>query len=321
MGKKFFIAAALLAVLCLSGCQGNDEDIRINFPTGNAQGSLYSTGAAITRLWSTDIPHVRAASQASAGGISNLAMVSDGEAQVSMAIASNVWEMREGKGPFEGHGDDRICVIAGLYMNPNQFVLRSGAGIDTLADAKGKRIAVASAGSSVYDECRMHFTKAGLQFPSDLDAEYISFAGATDLLRSGRIEGAWIMAGTPAAAVTEAVSGGAHILSFPPSFVASMEDAYPWYTAYTIPAGTYPGQGESVLTTAVKMVMFTRSDMDEALVYELTKTFWEHIEELGDTQKPLRHLTPKEAVNDIANLPLHPGAAKYYKEIGVLPEG
>ncbi|MDY6083700.1 MAG: TAXI family TRAP transporter solute-binding subunit [Dialister sp.] len=316
--KKVWSVMLICAGLLLSGCQ-KDGQIRINFPTGNAQGSLYSTGAAITRLWSTEVPRARAASQASAGGIANLAMVSDGEAQVSVAIASNVWECREGKGSFAGYKDEQICVIAGLYMNPNQLVVRKGAGIENLSDARGRRIAVASAGSSVYDECRTHFTQAGLDFPSDLKAEYISFGDAADLLRSGRIDGAWIMAGVPAAAVTEAASSGAELLSLSPEFVADMTAAYPWYAAYTIPAGTYPGQERAVLTTAVKMVMFTRRDMDDELVYRLTKTFWEHIQELGETQKPLRGLLPKDGVTNIAGIPLHPGAEKYYREIGVLP--
>lgn len=315
--KNCWAAVLVCAGLLLSGC-GQDGRIRINFPTGNAQGSLYSTGAAITRLWSTEVPHVRAASQASQGGIANLAMVSDGEAQVSVAIASNVWECREGKGPFAGHQDDQICVMAGLYMNPNQMVVRKGAGIKKLSEAKGKRIAVASAGSSVYDECRVHFTEAGLVFPTDLKAEYISFGEAAELMRSRRIDGAWIMAGAPAAAVTEAATSGASLLSFSRDFVAAMTAAYPWYESYIIPAGTYPGQDEPVLTTAVKMVMFTRRDMDEELVYRLTKTFWEHIRELGETQKTLRGLSPRDGAK-VAGLPLHPGAEKYYREIGALP--
>ena len=66
------------------------------------------------------------------------------------------------------------------------------------------------------------------------------------------------------------------------------------------------------------MVMFCRHDLSEDTVYQLTKSFWEHIDELGKAQKNLKGLKPADAVKDIANLPLHPGAAKYYKEIGVI---
>ena len=71
-------------------------------------------------------------------------------------------------------------------------------------------------------------------------------------------------------------------------------------------------------TSAIKMVMFCRGDLDEEAVYDLTKTLWENMEDLGEAQANLKGLTPEEAVKDIADLPLHPGAEKYYKEIGVL---
>ena len=100
--------------------------------------------------------------------------------------------------------------------------------------------------------------------------------------------------------------------------VKELKAKYPWYASYTIKAGTYPNQDRDVRTTAVKMVMFTRGDMPEDVVYNLTKALWEHIDELGQAQKNLKGLKPEDAVKDIANVPLHPGAEKYYREIGVL---
>lgn len=92
---------------------------------------------------------------------------------------------------------------------------------------------------------------------------------------------------------------------------------YPWYALFTIEAGTYPNQNEDVRTTAIKMIMFCSDDPDDETVYQLTKTFWKNIDELGAAQVNLAGLTPEEAVKDIADLPLHPGAARYYEEIGV----
>ena len=100
--------------------------------------------------------------------------------------------------------------------------------------------------------------------------------------------------------------------------IAALQAEYPWYAAYTIPAGTYPNQNEDVQTTAIKMVMFCSADLDEQTVYDLTRTLWENIDTLGESQSNLKGLTPEEAVKDIANLPLHDGAAKYYKEIGAM---
>ena len=138
------------------------------------------------------------------------------------------------------------------------------------------------------------------------------------MLQNGTIDGAWIMSGAPAAAVTQACTAGCKLVNIGDDIISALQKDYPWYAPCTIPAGTYPNQDEDVQTSAIKMVMFCRGDMDEQTVYDLTRTFWENIDELGEAQANLKGLTAEEAVKDIAGLPLHAGAEKYYKEIGVL---
>ncbi len=275
-------------------------------------------GAAITNLWDTKIDYVKASSQASAGGIQNLTLVSEGEAQVSIAISSNVYECLNGLNNFKGYAYEDLKVIAGLYFNPNQVVVTAKSGIADLAGVAGKHFAVASAGSSVYGECSNHFTAVGLKFPDDINCEYITFTDAAEMLQNGTIDGAWIMSGAPASAVTEALTSGCKLLDIDASVIAALQKDYPWYASYTIPAGVYPNQDKPVQTSAIKMVMFCRGDLDEETVYDLTKTLWENIGLLGQAQGNLAGLTAENAVVDIAGLPLHAGAAKYYKEIGVL---
>lgn len=294
------------------------DPVTINFPTASASGALYAVGAAITNLWDTEIDYVSASSQASAGGIENLNLVSAGDAQVSIAISSNCYQCLNGTDSFEGYAYDDLKVIAGLYFNPNQVVVTADSGITDLASVKGKHFAVASAGSSVYGECQNHFSAAGLTFPDDINCEYITFTDAADMIQNGTIDGAWIMSGAPASAVTQACTSGCKLVDISDDIIASLQADYPWYAPFTIPAGTYPGQDADVQTSAIKMVMFCRGDLDEEAVYQLTKTFWENIDSLGEAQSNLKGLTPEEAVKDIADLPLHAGAERYYKEIGVL---
>lgn len=324
--KRFF-ALLLALALCagLTACGGEKqpageekENVIINFPTASASGALYAVGAAITNLWSSQLEYVQAASQASSGGIENLNLVSEGEAQVSIAISSNCWQCLNGTDSFEGYAYEDLKVIAGLYLNPNQMVVTEASGIEGLADVRGKHFAVASAGSSVYGECQNHFTAAGLQFPDDIDCEYITFADAADLLQNGSIDGAWIMSGAPASAVTQACSAGCRLVGVDGDILEKLREEYPWYAAYTIPAGTYPGQTQDVETSAIKMVMFCRGDLDEETVYDLTRTLWENIDALGESQAVLQGLTPEAAVVDIADLPLHEGADRYYREIHVI---
>ena len=290
----------------------------LRFPTAGASGALYSVGAAITNMWNMNIPFVKASSQASAGGIDNLNQVADGESQVSIAISSNCWQSYNGTDSFEGMANPKLRVIAGLYLNPNQVVVTNRSGITTLSDVKGKHFAVAASGSSVEGECRNHFTAAGLSYPDDIRAEYISFSDSAELLANGQIDGAWIMSGTPAPAVSQALSSGCRLLSIDEDTIENLKADFPWYVTYMIPAGTYPNQKEDITTTAIKMVLFCTADLDDETAYLLTKTLWENIGELGESQSNLRGLTPQQAVLDIAGLPLHEGARQYYSEIGVL---
>lgn len=294
------------------------EPVVINFPTAGESGALYAVGAAITNLWDTEISYVSASSQASKGGIENLNLTSEGEAQVSIAISSNCFQCLNGTDSFEGYAYPDLKVIGGLYFNPNQMVVTQSSGIDSVAGVKGKHFAVAAAGSSVEGECMNHFTAAGLNYPDDIQAEYIAFGDAADMLQNGTIDGAWIMSGAPAAAVTQACTAGCKLVNIGDDIISELQKDYPWYAPCTIPAGTYPNQDEDVQTSAIKMVMFCRGDLDEQTVYDLTKCFWENIDKLGQAQKNLAGLTPEAAVVDIADLPLHAGAEKYYKEIGVL---
>lgn len=145
-------AAALVLTAAFAGC-GDEKSsgqaqskpaagqtIRINFPTAGASGALYAVGAAITNMWSQNIPGMQAASQASAGGIANLNMVSDGEAQVSIAISSNVYQCLNGTDSFEGHAYKDLKAIGGLYLNPNQVVAAANTNINSLEGFKGKEI-------------------------------------------------------------------------------------------------------------------------------------------------------------------------------------
>lgn len=328
--KRFACAALAMTMLvgAVAGCGGDKKAekkaeapakvVKINFPTAGASGALYAVGAAITNNWTKNVPGIQAASQASAGGIANLNMVSNNEAQVSIAISSNVLECLKGQASFKDHAYQDLKVIGGLYMNPNQVVVTKKSGIKTLADIKGKHFAVAAAGSSVYNECMNHFTTVGMKFPQDIKTELIAFGPAADMLQNGTLDGAWIMSGAPAAAVSQALTSGCELVNIDDKTIADLQAKYPWYAKYTIPAKTYPNQEKDIQTSAIKMVMFCRHDLTEDTVYKLTKSFWEHIDELGKAQKNLKGLKPADAVKDIANLPLHPGAAKYYKEIGVL---
>ncbi len=312
----------LPATLFASGNKENGETVKktiINFPTAATTGAVYPLGAAMSNMWNTELDNVRASAQASAGGIANLNMLADQEAQLGVAVTSIMYESYNGIGSFEGRANPNLRVMIGLYSNPNQVVVTDTSGVESLTDLEGKRFASGAPGSTTEVETSIHLKTSGVDYPDALNVQYVGFTEAIDLMRNKQLDGAWIMAGIPNAAVTEMLStAGGSLLSLDQSLIDDLREQYPWYGPYTIPAGTYPGQDEDVLTSAIKITICTDARVDDDVIYELTKSFWEHFDELKETQAPLKKVSLEEAVKDLAGLPIHEGAARYYREIGLL---
>jgi TRAP transporter TAXI family solute receptor len=317
--NTFKFGILMIMLIFFVACGQNTEVHYINIPTASTTGTLYPFGNSIANLWNENITGIRANAQASNGGIDNLNLLEKGEANISMAVTSNVYQSYKGLEAFEGRGNDKIRIITGLYYNPNQVVISESSGINSIEDIKGHRFAPGSPGSTTEYEASIHLKYSGVNYPNDIDAQYVNFTEAIDLVRNKQVDGAWIMAGAPTSAVTEMLkTTDTKLLEIPEDIISEMKIDYPWYSNYTIKAGTYEELTEDINTSAIKMVMFTSSDMDEDLIYELTKVFWENIEELKSTHNFLKEVTIEGAVTDIADLPLHEGALRYYKEIGII---
>jgi len=322
--RVLLLIAVLLvpAMLFAAGAQEAAKPVEktiINFPTAATTGAVYPLGAAICNMWNNVLPNVRASAQASAGGIANLNMIADGEAQLGVAVTSIMYESYNGIGSFAGRANPNLRVMIGLYANPNQVVVTNSSGIESLAGLAGKRFASGAPGSTTEVETSIHLKTSGIKYPEALRVQYVGFTEAIDLMRNKQLDGAWIMAGIPNAAVTEMLStAGGKLLNIDQSLIDKLKKDFPWYGAYTIPAGTYPGQNSDVLTTAIKITICTDARVNADVIYAMTKAFWENFEELKATQAPLKQVNPKESVKDLAGLPIHEGALRYYKEIGWL---
>lgn len=324
MKIKKLMMIATVATVILTGCgskagESTSKEVVINIPTAATTGALYPLGSSMANLWTNELDYVKANAQASNGGIDNLNLLHDGEAQVTMAVTSVMYESFKGVGTFEGRPNDKLRVISGLYYNPNQVVVSKDSGITSLKEIEGKNFASGAPGSTTEVETNLHLTEAGMNYPDDLKVQFVGFTEAIDLMRNKQLDGAWIMAGLPTAAVTEiTTTAGGKLVSIEDEVITKLQAKYPWYAKFTIPAGTYDGQEDDVTTTAIKMAVFTSADMSDDVIYDLTKAFWENIETLQSTNNALKGMKIEDAVEDLAGLPLHDGAIKYYKEVGVI---
>ena len=315
----FSLCLAVLLSMALVPAALAAKKVNISFPTAATTGALYPLGAGIANLWNTKLDNVNARVQASNGGIQNLNLLKARDAQVSFAVSSITYEALNGLRGFKDREYKDVRILAGLYYNPNQVVSRGEAEVNSLGDFKGKRFAPGAAGGTTEVESRVHFTAAGLQYPGDIKAQFVGFTESIDLMRNKQLDGAWIMAGMPTAAVTEmCATAGGKLVPISDEIIAKIQAEYPWYSRFTIPAGTYDNQKEDIQTTAVKMLLITDASMPEELIYSLAKTFWENVSELTKAHAVMKTVTPDMAVTDLAGIPLHPGAEKYYKEAGLL---
>ncbi|MBU5670077.1 TAXI family TRAP transporter solute-binding subunit [Peptoniphilus sp. MSJ-1] len=308
----------LIALLLLTGC-GRENKYPINLPTANTTGTLYPLGASLAYMWNTNLDDVSVSSQSSNGGIENLNLIYEGDAEVSLGVTSIVYQAYNGEGKFRDRKNDKLRIIAGLYYNPNQVVVTKSSNINSLLDLKNKRFAPGSPGSTTEEETKIHLEGVGLNYPDDFSPVYIGPSEASELIRNKNLDGLWIMAGTPTASVSELLTtADSKLIEISEDEVNSLKEKYPWYANYKIPSGTYPNQNDEINTSAIKMVLYTTSDVPDEIIYKMTKTFWENIDELKKSNKSLEELDIKKTLEDISNLPVHEGAKKYYREVGIL---
>lgn len=313
--KKILASLLCLSLLLSASCAMAAD---INFVTAGTASTFYPISATVCQLWNDNIEGMRAVATPSGGGIDNLNQAYDGEAQIGIANANLVYQAQEGIASFEGYANDKLRIFAGLYINPNQVVVTKASGIEGLEDLIGKKISIGAAGSTTVDEASVHLGSIGKTL-DDIKAEYMDTSAAADAISNKLLDGVWIMAGTPNSAVTQIMTTtDSKIMPITAEQVEALKAEYPWYAACEIPAGTYAGQDEAVPTSGVKLTLFVTADVDEETVYQMTKVFWENWDTLTETHAALRKADPKQACNDVAGVAIHEGAARYYREIGIL---
>lgn len=313
--KKILVAALCVAMLL---CATTALAVDINFVTAGTGSTFYPISVTIVDLWNQNIEGMRATATPSSGGVDNLNQALDGEAQIGIANANLVYQSQQGLASFEGYPNENIRIFAGLYYNPNQVVVTEASSINTVEDLIGKHISVGPGGSTTVEEANIHLGLYGATL-DDIKAENMEVADAADAISNRQLDGVWIMAGAPNATVTQLLtSTDCKLLPITPDEVEKLKVDYPWYASYAIPAGTYEGQDEDVPTSAVKLTLFITADVDEETVYQMTKVFWENWDMLTEMHAALRPADPALACEDLAGVPLHDGAARYYREIGLI---
>jgi TRAP transporter TAXI family solute receptor len=307
----------LIATAVTLGSAHAQQYLRIG--TGGTAGTYFPVGVLVAQLVSQP-GKILVTAQASNGSLGNVIGVASGSLESGFSQADVASWAYNGTEIFTGKPRlTSLRLIANLDPESIHIVVKKDAGIKTVADLKGKRVALDEAGSGTLISARQVLSAYGLK-ESDLLAEYIKPSLASDRLKTGTLDAFFLTAGAPAKAISDLATSGfeLELLAIDGPVAARLRAVSPFFQVDTIAAGTYPGAA-AVQTLAVGAQWVTSDKVSDDLVYEVTQALFKPAAQraLAGGHAKGRLITLERAVQG-AGIPLHPGAQRYYRETGVL---
>lgn len=316
MKRIFALTLALCLMLSLSAFA---ETRVLTMGTGSTAGTYYAFGSEIATLWNNNIPDIEVAPQVTGASKANIVRICDGEFQLGWSQNDTIFYAYTGdQDIFEGEVFDKFHAIAALYPEAVQLVVAADSDIKGLEDLKGKRVSIGAPGSGTSVNAMQILELVDLT-PQDVGDEWLSFDESATAFQNLSIDAFFVTAGIPNPGIISAsVKRPVRVLSLTDEQMAALQEKYPFYVAVTLPANTYTGQETDTVIPSTTAVIIAAMDLEEDLAYELTKTLFDKKEDL--THAKAQELDPQFAVEGIP-CPIHPGAARYYTEIGIeIPE-
>lgn len=318
------VTALMMLALCLTGCGGGDAEqggdavteTRVIFASGGTSGTYYPVAGAIAQVWGDAVPGLVVDVQATGASAENLNLLNKGDAEIAivqndvMYYANSATEGFANAAPNEG-----FLTLGTVYPEVCQLVVAGSSDIQTVADLKGKAVSIGAMGSGVESNAKQILAAAGLTV-DDIQAQNLDFAESANAIKDGSIAAAFVTAGTPTTAVTElATTNDIRVLSLGDDVIKTLCETYSFYTPYEIAADVY-NAAEATQTVAVKATIVVKADLDEELVYNMTKGLFENLDAVAAAHAKGAEMSLEGAVEGVS-VPLHPGAAKYFEEQGL----
>jgi len=322
---KKLLATSVITAAMLSGANAASETKYV-IATASTGGTYYPVGVGIATIASIKLAKKHKTTFSaitSAGSNENVDMLGKGEVNFAILqglFGSMAWQ---GKDKYEGNAQKNLRSISMLWQNVEQFTIKSKyaktGNIKDIKNLYGERFSIGgrSSGSRVSSETIL--SSLGIDF-NKMDLQYLGYSPSSTALQDGKIEGMTTPSGPPTSAVTNAFASIGNddikVLDFNADDLKAINDNYPVWTPFTIKAGTYPGQEKDINTIAQPNLLVVTKDTPEETVYLLTKTIYENLPFLNSVHKATLAMSLQKAIDGLP-MPLHKGAAKYYKEQGI----
>jgi len=312
--KKLGILLSSLVLACLA-CGGTSGAVEyLSIATGGTAGTYYPIGGAIAQAVSKG-GVIQATAETGNASVANLNLVGKGEIEIAFAQNDTSFWAYNGQNMFK-EPMKNLRAVAALYPEHVQLLFAKDAKIADLNDLKGKRVSVGAAGSGVEADVRAIFEVAKLQYV-DMKVDHLDFGATTNRFKDNQIDVGFVVAGFPTASVMDlTTTKDMGLLSFSKDFLAQLNKAHPYFVPSVIPANTYRGIDKDTQTPAVLAMLVTHDKLSENLVYEFVKGLYANLDAVHASHATARQITLEKALDGVT-LPLHPGAAKFFKEKGL----
>ena len=310
------LSVLLVAVISLiAGCGGDSagEKKFLNIATGGTAGTYYPIGGAMAEILNNNIQGMNASAQSTGATVANINMLKEGS--VDLAIVQNdiTYYAANGVEMFKDKKVDNLKGIATLYPETCQIVTLESTGIKSIADLKGKRVAVGAMGSGAEANARQILEAYGITY-DDIDEQFLSFSEAASALKDGNVDAAFVTAGYPTAAVQDIASQNkVRLLPIEADTADALIAKYPFYTEVVIPAGTYAGFEEEVPGISVMAMLVCTDKVDEQLGYDITKALFSNLDRIKAAHSVGKLIT-KEGAMEGMPIQMNAGAEKFFKE-------
>ena len=289
----------------------------INILTGGTSGVYYPLGVSLSQIYAKAIPDSKTSVQATKASAENLNLLQAGRGEVAFTLGdslSDAWKGEEEAG-FKAPLN-KLRTIAALYPNYIHFVAAADSGIKSLADIKGKRISVGAPKSGTELNVRKILKAAGYSYKDFAKVEYLSYAESVERMKNRQLDVTLLSSGLGVSALRDLASSQKIVfLTIPTDIVAKIND--PAFQVGIIPAKTYEGQDADVSTIAIQNYLATREGVSTDMVYTMTKSMFENLDQMIAAHAAAKAIK-KENAAKAPPVPLHPGAEKYYRELGLL---
>ena len=324
--KHTFVAlvAVLGGVAALAlpfGC-GQGDRAFITIGTGGFTGVYYPVGGYIASLINANQAEhgIDASVESTDGSVFNINAVHSGSMEFGIAQADRQYQAYNGLNEWANAGpQEALRSVCSLYTEMVTLAAADDAGIEHIADLRGKNVNIGNPGSGDRGNAIQVLNAAGLDFQNDLNAQGIRSSESARMLQDNRIDAYFFTVGHPAGSLMEAMAGRRAIRLIPITEMDELIEEAPYYTRAAIPIRHYPNavNESDVETIGVMTTFITSESVPEEIVYTVTKTIVENLDSLKERHEALAGMTRESLVEGLT-APLHPGAERYYQEIGLL---